>query len=264
MMFGLLALLPAGTAPFAQAQPAAVDPRIGSWTLVSAEGSLDPPNRLTITPQPGGMHVVMSGETHFDFTASLDGKKSAAPGNLGFDQIELHKINRKQADVVQEKNGVVISTVHEKLSPDGNELTSTTAITGKPAKVTVWTRTGGKKAKLDPFVGEWTEDLGKSLMQQAQKVQVEGDGQGGIRFSAEYSYSGRLDGKPYELKNSRNDTVSLNLADAHTVNAVYRRDNQVTQTDKWVVSPDGHEMTVSTAGTLETGQRLTEKLVFKK
>ncbi len=81
---------------------------------------------------------------------------------------------------------------------------------------------------------------------------------------ADYSYTGRLDGKPYDLKNSRNDTITLTLADAHTVNAVYRRDNQVTQTDKWVVSADGHEMTVNTAGTLETGQRLTEKLTFKK
>jgi hypothetical protein len=48
------------------------------------------------------------------------------------------------------------------------------------------------------------------------------------------------------------------------VNAIYRWDNQVTQRDKWVVSPDGQQMTLSTAGTLETGQRVTEKLVFKK
>jgi hypothetical protein len=31
-----------------------------------------------------------------------------------------------------------------------------------------------------------------------------------------------------------------------------------------MVSPDGQQMTLSTTGTLETGQRLTEKLVFKK
>ncbi len=33
---------------------------------------------------------------------------------------------------------------------------------------------------------------------------------------------------------------------------------------RWVVSADGQQMTLSTAGTLETGQRVTEKLVFKK
>jgi hypothetical protein len=31
-----------------------------------------------------------------------------------------------------------------------------------------------------------------------------------------------------------------------------------------VVSADGQQMTLTTTGTLETGQHLTEKLVFKK
>jgi hypothetical protein len=58
--------------------------------------------------------------------------------------------------------------------------------------------------------------------------------------------------------------VTLELVDPHTVDATYRRDEQVAQTDKWIVSPDGQEMTLSTTGTLESGQRITEKLVFKK
>jgi hypothetical protein len=48
------------------------------------------------------------------------------------------------------------------------------------------------------------------------------------------------------------------------VDASYQRDGQVTQKDTWVVSADGQQMTLSTTGTLESGQRLTEKLVFKK
>jgi hypothetical protein len=58
--------------------------------------------------------------------------------------------------------------------------------------------------------------------------------------------------------------VTLQLVDAHTVDAVYQRDNRATDKDRWVVSADGHQMTLTTAGTLETGQRVTEKLVFKK
>ena len=80
----------------------------------------------------------------------------------------------------------------------------------------------------------------------------------------DFSYTARFDGKQYDLKNSRNDTVTLELGDPHTVNAVYRRGDQVTQKDSWVVSADGQKLTLSTAGTLETGQRLTEKLLFKK
>jgi hypothetical protein len=58
--------------------------------------------------------------------------------------------------------------------------------------------------------------------------------------------------------------VTLELVDPHTVDASYKRDGQASQKDRWVVSADGQQMTVSTTGTLETGQRLTEKLVFKK
>jgi hypothetical protein len=80
----------------------------------------------------------------------------------------------------------------------------------------------------------------------------------------DFSYIARFDGKPYDLKNSRNDTVTLELVDPHTVDASYQRDGHVSQKDRWLVSADGQQMSVSTTATLETGQRLTEKLAFKK
>ncbi|MGA2599121.1 MAG: hypothetical protein ABSH09_19265 [Bryobacteraceae bacterium] len=58
--------------------------------------------------------------------------------------------------------------------------------------------------------------------------------------------------------------MTLALVDAHTVNSIYRRDDKVTQKDAWVVSADGQQMTLTTAGVLETGQQVKEKLVFRK
>jgi hypothetical protein len=254
LLLGLLAAIQLG----------ATDPRIGSWTLASAQSSLDPPNRLTITPVHAGTHVVMSGETHLDFTANTNGHPSAAPGNLAFNQIELRRIDKRQAEVKEEKDGALVATVREKISNDGNELTTTTATTGHPDKITVWTRSGGKKVPNDLFAGEWTQDLSKTRMRQGLVLKIETDGGGGIRFLGDFGYTARFDGKPYDLRNSRNDTVTLELVDPHTVDASYQRDNQVTQKDRWVVSADGQQMTLSTTGTLETGQRLTEKLSFKK
>jgi hypothetical protein len=101
-------------------------------------------------------------------------------------------------------------------------------------------------------------------LRQGLALKIEADGSGGVRFLGDFSYSARFDGKPYDLKNSRNDTVTLALLDPHTVDASYMRDNQVTQNDRWVVSADGQQLTLTTTGTLETGQRLTEKLSFKK
>jgi len=48
------------------------------------------------------------------------------------------------------------------------------------------------------------------------------------------------------------------------VDAIFRRDDQVTQNDRWVVSADRRKMTLTSTGTLETGQRFNEKLVFQK
>jgi hypothetical protein len=206
----------------------------------------------------------MSGETHFDFTATKNGHDSPAPGNLGFDQIELHRIDKRHGEVREKKNGTLVATVRDQLSKDGKELTSTTVMAGHPDQIKVWTRSGGAKSAIDLFVGDWTQDLSKTRMRQGLVLKIEADGSSGVRFLGDFSYTARFDGKQYDLKNSRNDTVTLELVDPHTVDAIYRRDEQITQKDRWVVSADGHEMTLSTEGTLQSGQRMTEKLVFKK
>jgi hypothetical protein len=206
----------------------------------------------------------MSGETHVDFTANRNGHETSAPGNLGFNQIELHRIDKRQAEVKQKKDGTVVAMIREKLSRDGNELTAATTTVGHPDRITVWTRSGSAKIANDLFAGEWAQDLSKTRLRQGVVLKIEADGSGGVRFLGDYSYTARFDGKQYDLKNSRNDTVTLQLVDPHTVDAIYRRDEQVTQNDMWQVSADGQQMTLSTTGTLESGQHLTEKLVFKK
>jgi len=205
----------------------------------------------------------MSGETHLDFTAKFDGHDTSAPGNLAFNQIDLRRIDKKQAEVREKKDGALVATVREKISSDGNELTTTTATKGHADQITVWTRSGAKVAG-DLFAGEWTQDLSKTRLRQGLVLKIEPDGNGGVRFSGDFSYTARFDGKQYDLKNSRNDTVTLQLVDPHTVDAIYRRGDELAQKDRWVLSADGQQMTLTTTGTLETGQRVTEKLVFRR
>ena len=254
LLLGLLAAI----------QPGATDPRIGTWTLISAQSSLDPPNRLSVTPLHRSVHVVMTGETHLDVTANANGRPSPATGNPAFNQIELHRIDKRQAEVQQEKNGTVVGTIREKISADGNELTITTSAKGHPDQIAVWTRSGGRKVAGDLFAGEWTEDLSKTRLRQGLVLKVEMEGSGAVHFLGDFSYTARFDGKQYDLQNSGNDTVTLQLVDPHTVQSFYRRDNQVTQKDVWALSADGKQLTLTTTGTLETGQQLTEKLLFKR
>jgi hypothetical protein len=237
---------------------------MGSWTLISAQSSLNPPNKLSVTALHDAVHVVMSGETHLDFTAKSDGHETPVPGNPAFNQVELRRINKRQSEVKEKKDGAVVATVREKLSSDGNELTITTASQGHVDQITVWIRSGGAKVAGDLLAGEWTQDLSETRLRQGLGLKIESDGNGGVRFSGEFSYIARFDGKQYDLKNSRNDTVTLELVDPHTVDSIYGRDDQVAQKDRWVVSADAQQMTLTTTGTLETGQHLTEKLVFKK
>jgi hypothetical protein len=245
-------------------QAISADPRIGSWTLVSAQSSMDPPNKLSITSQHGEVHVVISGDRHLNFTAKLNGHDTSVKDNPAFDHIDLRRIDKHAVELKEKKDGAVVVTIHDKLSKDANELTSTTSQKGHPPETTVWLRTGGKKSANDLFAGEWTEDLSKSRMAQGLALKIAPEGNDGSRFSGDYSYSARFDGREYDLKNSRNDTVALQLVDGHTVDAIYRRDNQITQKDRWIVSTDGAQMTLTTTGTLETGQQMKETLVFRK
>jgi hypothetical protein len=249
---------------FAALQLGAADPRIGSWTLISAQSSLDPPNKLTITSLHGTVHVVMSGDTHLDFAAKLDGHEASVQGIPAFNQIELRRIDKHQVEIKEKKDGAAVVTIRDKLSNDGSELTSRTSQNGRADRITVWTRTGGKKSANDPFAGEWTQDLSKTRLRQGMALKIEASGKDGVHFSGDFSYSARFDGREYDLKNSINDTVTLQLVDSHTVDSIYRRGDQVTQTDRWVVSADGGEMTLSTTGALETGQRVKETMTFRK
>jgi hypothetical protein len=206
----------------------------------------------------------MSGETRLDFTAKKDGHETSVTGNPAFDQVEVHRVNKKQAEVEETKGGVVVATIHDKLSSNGSELTVTTVSKGHADKITVWTRSGGTKVAADPMAGEWTQDLGKTRMRQGLLIHIEADGGGGVRFFGEFSYTARFDGKQYDLRNSRDDTVTLQLIDSHTVDSIYRRDNQPAEKDRWVVSADGQQMSLTTSGTLETGQHINEKLTFRR
>jgi hypothetical protein len=245
-------------------QISAADPRIGSWTLVSAQSAMNPPNKLSVTPLQNGVHVVISGDTHVDFVGNWNGHETPVQGNPAFDRVELRRIGKHQAEIKEKKDGAVAAIVRDTLSSDAKELTITTSEKGHASRVTVWTRSGGSKVADNLFAGEWTQDLSKTRLLQGLVLRIEADGAEGVRFSGEFSYTARFDGKEYSLKNSNNDTVTLKLIDAHTVDSTYRRDDQVTQRDRWVVSADGQQITLTTTGMLETGQQVSESMVFRK
>ncbi len=249
---------------FGAMQLLVADPRVGSWKLISAQSALDPARKLRITSQGKGVHVVISGGTRIEFTASWDGHDHPVQNVPLFNQIAIRKIDKNQAAIREKKDGVVVATARDKVSSDGKELTITTTQKGHPEQISVWGRSGGAKNATNPFVGEWMQDFSKTRLRQGLVLKIEPDGKDGVHFSGEFSYTANLDGKDYPLKDSRDDTVSIVLIDAHTVDSTYRRGDEIADKDRWVVSADGQQMTVTTTGMLATGERIKENLVFRK
>jgi hypothetical protein len=217
-----------------------------------------------ITSTAATIHVSMTGETHLDFIAKADGKQTPAPSNPLFDEVQLHRMGKKQVQVIEKKDGAVVATILNVLSKDGKELTLTTSRPGHPDQISIWTKAGTAKGVFDPFAGQWTQEVSRTRMRQAVPLKIDAIGADGVRFAYDYSYTAHFDGKRYDLRNSSNDTVQLTQADAHSVDAIYRRDEQITQTDHWIVAPDGKSMTLTSTGTLQSGQKFTEKLNFDR
>jgi hypothetical protein len=242
----------------------AADPRIGTWKLVSADCVLDPPRVLFITPQGKGVHVVISGNSHLDFTAAWDGHDNHVKNIPAFNQIVMRRIDKNQTEIKEKKNGALIATLRDKISSDHKELTITTTEQGHDDQITVWERSGGLRNTANPFIGEWTEDFSKTRLRQGLALKIEPDGSGGVYFAWEFSYTAKFDGREYPLKGSRDDSVALALIDSHTVDSTYRRGDEITDRDRWVVSADGQQMTLTTTGVLITGEQIKEKLAFRK
>lgn len=242
----------------------AADPRIGTWKLVSANSALDPPRVLSITPAGKGVHVVIPGSAHVDFTAGWDGHDNHVQDIPAFNQIVIRRIGKNQSEIKEKKNGTLVATLHDKISSDRKELVVTTVQPRREDQITVWERTGGMHDAANPFIGEWTQDFSKTRLQQGLVLKIEPDGKDGVHFVGEFSYTASFDGRDYPLKDSRDDTVALALIDAHTVDSTYRRGDQVADQDRWVVSADGQQMTLITTGVLGTGERIKENLMFRK
>ena len=258
----MLKLIP--LALVAVVQLSAGDPRIGTWKLVDSHSTMAPPHKLTVTSQQDTVHVVISGGTRIEFTAKWDRHAYPVSGVLAFNQVVMHRIGKTRADLIEMKDGTTVATIHEQLSPDGRELEAITTRKGHDDDISVLERAGKISDATNPFVGEWTEDLAKTRLRQGLVLKIVLNGPDGVRYSGGFRYAAKFDGKDYPVTNFRDDTVALKLIDPHTVESIYKRDDQVADRDRWVVSADGQQLTVTMTGTTETGERIREDLVFKK
>ena len=248
---------------FVSATLFAADPRAGTWKLVSADSHLDPPRVLSISHKGKGIHVAISG-VNVEFTSNWDGHDNHVENVPAFNQIVMRKVGKDGAEIKEKKDGALVATLHDKLSADRKELVTTTVKPGHEDEITVWERTGGAHDAGNLFIGEWTLDWSKTRLQQGLVIKIEPSGKDGVHFAGEFSYTANFDGRDYPVKDSRDDTVALKWVDAHTVDAIYKRGDDVGDQEQWIVSADGQQMTLTTTGSLGTGEKIQESLGFRK
>ncbi len=253
-----------GVTLMAATQLCAADPRIGTWKLVSAQSVLDPPRKLVVMREGQGVHAVVSGDIHMEFSATWDGHDNPVRNVPAFNRIAIRRIDKNQAELTEKKDGVKVASVLQKISKEGRELTITTHQGGRPDQINVLRRSGGTRDAANPFVGEWTQDLSETRLRQGLLLRIEPAGKDEVHFSGEFSYTAKFDGNDYLLKGSTNDTVAITLTDARTVESKYKRGDHVVEKDRWVVSADGLQMTVTTTGMSVDGESLEEELTFSK
>jgi hypothetical protein len=240
----------------------AADPRQGIWKLASAHSDQDPPRRFVVTSEGAGIHFSNSVNA-MEFIGQYDGRvypMLKGPGN------EVVMIRTGDViDFAYRKDGTVVQTDHVDYSTDRNEMINifTSVAPPRAPQVLVWDRTGGSKSSTDPFVGEWTRNWSKTRMRQGLTVQVESDGNA-IRFSGDFTYTAKPDGNDYPVQNYRDQTVSLRYVDEHTVTSDYKRNGKISDQERWVVSDDGKKMTLTLTGTLTSGARIQEELIFER
>ena len=242
----------------------AADPRIGTWKLVSAKVVTDPPAKRIITAIPNGLHLVDSPQG-IETTALFDGRDYPVRNSPAFNQVSPRKIDQRTIEVTNKKDGKFVNTFTFKVLSGGLEMTGTTHYPdGRPDRIVAYERTGGAKDPDNTVIGEWTVNRSKSTMLTAAPLTFKPDGADGVSMNWDFSYSAKLDGKDYALKNSRDDTVMLRQVDARTVEATYKRGGKVADQDRWVVSPDGKRMTLTADGTLRSGAHIHTEEVFEK
>jgi hypothetical protein len=133
----------------------------------------------------------------------------------------------------------------------------------------------------DPAHGVWTLNVEKSTFSPgpapksgtvrieaagplARKVSVEGVGPDGA--AVKWGYSGTIDGKdiPITGTNPEAETVSIRRVARRVVETTFKRGGKVTVVNTSTVSPNGKTLTIVTAGTSASGQKVANTQVFDR
>jgi hypothetical protein len=251
----------------------AADPRLGRWTLVSAQVTVDPPMTMTFAAEGGGVHYSYYSGTQF--SAKIDGHDYPVTGTQIYDQVSLRQADANTIDIVRKKGGKEVGTARYQVSAHNpNQL----RLSFKPAGVNAdqfFNRKGQLTNAANRVVGEWVLDNSKVFEQASPTLNFKAEGQNAVRFEMimtgagappNIGYTATLDGRDStSLRNvPEEDSVAVSVLDATTVQDVYKRKGKVVESGRFVISNQGKTLTLDNNDQSFPGRKEKIKAVFRK
>ena len=178
-----------------------------------------------------------------------DGTDQKVMGHPYYDTVAVHVVNANSIEIVEKKDGKVMFTSTETVSPEGNTLkekftdnTEAKPVTGEVTSTRVSPGTAGSHA----ISGAWRTSKVDTVSSNGLTVTFQGtaDGLKTMDPNGE-SYDAKFDGKEYPMQGDPGQTmVSLKRIAANTIEETDKRDGKIVSVIHMTVSKDGQSIHV--------------------
>jgi hypothetical protein len=180
---------------------------------------------------------------------NADGSDQKVTGDPYYDTIAVHVVNASSIEIIRKKDGKVMSTNSETVSPDGNTLnqkftdtTGTQPVTGEVTSTRVSPGPAGSHA----VSGSWRTSKVNTVSSNGLTVTFQGTADG-LKMSDPNgnSYDAKFDGKDYPIQGDPGHTmVSLKRIGNDTIEETDKRNGKVVTISRMTVSQDGKSIQV--------------------
>ena len=180
---------------------------------------------------------------------NADGTDQKVTGHPYYDTIGVHVINASSIEIIQKKDGKVMLTDSQTISPDGNTLsqkftdrTGTQPVTGEITS----TRVGPGPVGSHAVSGSWRMSKVNTVSSNGLIVTYQGTADG-LKMSDPNgnSYDAKFDGKDYPIQGDPgHTTVSLKRIGNDTIEETDKRDGKVVGVSRMTMSQDGKSIQV--------------------
>jgi hypothetical protein len=176
--------------------------------------------------------------------AKADGTDQKVTGHPYYDTVAVHIVDASSVEIIEKKDGKVMSTDKRSVSSDGKTLTDTFTDTTGTQPVTgeaTSTRVSAGPAGSHAISGSWRAEKLNSMSDNGLTVKYQGTADG-LKMSDlnGNSYDAKFDGKDYPINGDPGHTmVTLKRIGNDTIEETDKRDGKIVGVYRMTISADG-------------------------